>query len=1055
MIFCGSQGYPERGYLDRLATLGQSHGTNAYTAEDHTCYTFTSSSRQGLLTLLPVFLDHIFRPLLTAPGLAAREVFHRGPEGGQGVVYCEMASRQWSEQDQMDLALRRALLPTHGLPVYGWECGGLTQHISTLQVEEIVAYHRRFYRPDNAVVVLCGPPDLAARREEILGILDSTHFYPDGMEPPGEGNNIDVASLPPPPPVGPSVALPFPAQDESLGSVGLAWLGPPSHDMLTITALHILMRALKDTSASPLYQALVERAHPLASDIDYEIKPSYHTMISLVISGVPTCSEEGCSPSITSYLEEGQVREMVLAVVRSWASQSTEAIGERLGTVIKSLRLKLQESLEDDPHEIIASYLMPEIVRAHWPDHQTTDEGAGEATTAAMSLHPRGYGGSLTMLPHMVERLAQEPIAYWLDLLNKYLLQGTPVEVRMHPSETMNEQIKEWERNFLAGLPIMEYDASTLTPAPTDGGGTGKMDAGPDSNSRVLPLPRFALEAPRRIECHIQCDAIQRDVHIRIPRTNVSRLTMVFDVQKSLDARLWPALVLFQELLFQTDILIGDDPLVAHILGVVVGDRQQKVRLPYQVLVERLSEQFSTFEAALGFDNELFSTGYLDTHLTISLQGRGAWTGEQLSLLVRSLLQGMHLEADRLGEIVDNLNSQLRDSWRDPAAVLDTLLVERLETAGNRLTPERAIGLAEQARFLRQAQQMLRRGQADTLLALLDDIRHRLLVVPPISIYGMVTGEGEGEEKGGAPVRAVREREEMVLASVAPSAPLPPLYPYALPKHGFLATDGAVRLPSLVELIPMDEITGSYLSIVIPINVLPTTTSVMGGTTGSPMSMAGPLIDQFLSLALLCHLVSYTEGPLYRRIRGAGLAYGATLSMSLWAGLLSWDVNDATDPVRSLELVRALIGEILDEANRILRPSPSGRGGGGDPVHPPYQHLTEETIRMAQSGHLYQWVAERSTPAAIYSTALRGQLRGLPAVGSPEESLWNERLLQLTVREVALTAQELLPAFLQPDRHLSLLAVPSNQAKVIERQLTAASLPHRRNEQARKTQLRR
>jgi len=39
-----------------------SAGTNAWTAIDNTTYTFQSASEEGMLEIVPVFLDHILFP---------------------------------------------------------------------------------------------------------------------------------------------------------------------------------------------------------------------------------------------------------------------------------------------------------------------------------------------------------------------------------------------------------------------------------------------------------------------------------------------------------------------------------------------------------------------------------------------------------------------------------------------------------------------------------------------------------------------------------------------------------------------------------------------------------------------------------------------------------------------------------------------------------------------------------------------------------------------------------------------------------------------------------
>ena len=93
LIFMGSKNYPVRGYLDKLANLCIAQGTNAWTDRDHTAYSAVTAGKEGLLRLLPVFLDHVLRPTLTEPQFQT-EIYHVDGEGKQaGVVFCEMQAR--------------------------------------------------------------------------------------------------------------------------------------------------------------------------------------------------------------------------------------------------------------------------------------------------------------------------------------------------------------------------------------------------------------------------------------------------------------------------------------------------------------------------------------------------------------------------------------------------------------------------------------------------------------------------------------------------------------------------------------------------------------------------------------------------------------------------------------------------------------------------------------------------------------------------------------------------------------------------------------------------
>lgn len=59
------------------------------------------------------------------------KVYHVDGQGkSQGVVYCEMASRENTEADLLDLELRRMVYDGQG--TYAFECGGLTGDIEKL-----------------------------------------------------------------------------------------------------------------------------------------------------------------------------------------------------------------------------------------------------------------------------------------------------------------------------------------------------------------------------------------------------------------------------------------------------------------------------------------------------------------------------------------------------------------------------------------------------------------------------------------------------------------------------------------------------------------------------------------------------------------------------------------------------------------------------------------------------------------------------------------------------------------------------------------------------------
>lgn len=65
LIFHGSRTYPYNGALNCLSARAFASGTDAWTSDDHTCFTLTTVGEEGFLQILPVYLDHILHPSLT------------------------------------------------------------------------------------------------------------------------------------------------------------------------------------------------------------------------------------------------------------------------------------------------------------------------------------------------------------------------------------------------------------------------------------------------------------------------------------------------------------------------------------------------------------------------------------------------------------------------------------------------------------------------------------------------------------------------------------------------------------------------------------------------------------------------------------------------------------------------------------------------------------------------------------------------------------------------------------------------------------------------------
>ncbi|XP_037046514.1 uncharacterized protein C05D11.1-like [Bradysia coprophila] len=151
LVFQGSEDYPYTGSLNLIANRCYAFGTNAFTAKDRTCYYSSHVGKNGFLALLPVFLDHILYPTLTKSTFTT-EVYHVTGEGEDGgVVFSEM------EAASVDYNWRALLRTVHKDSGYASDTGGSLPNLrENTTHQQNVAYHKKFYRPENLCITVLG-----------------------------------------------------------------------------------------------------------------------------------------------------------------------------------------------------------------------------------------------------------------------------------------------------------------------------------------------------------------------------------------------------------------------------------------------------------------------------------------------------------------------------------------------------------------------------------------------------------------------------------------------------------------------------------------------------------------------------------------------------------------------------------------------------------------------------------------------------------------------------------------------------------------------------------
>ncbi|GAA6054753.1 hypothetical protein JCM3770_000926 [Rhodotorula araucariae] len=343
--FTASQHYRYSGILDALANRMLGTGANAWTAVDRTTYTFESASAEGMLTVLPVYLDHILFPRIT-PDVFKTEIYHidgNGEEGG--VVFSEMQGREGSAGDVGDQALRQSLYGKRN--AYRSDTLGNLDALRKLNVDDIIAYHSEMYVPQNVTVVVTGR---AVRPEQLLATLQRTiepalaeAGLSNGPRPHGWVRPFvesDTAMNPPTLKRDIVEQVEYADSDESVGAVEISWLGPRVHDWRNKAALTVMWAYLCVGDASPAGKEFAKT--PSSIHLNQEFRDP--TLYTTVLSNVPVMQLDSTATRFLAFLRQQSLKPLDM---------------KRMQAELQRQRLQLLEKLEHDA----ATYVQESVVQ--------------------------------------------------------------------------------------------------------------------------------------------------------------------------------------------------------------------------------------------------------------------------------------------------------------------------------------------------------------------------------------------------------------------------------------------------------------------------------------------------------------------------------------------------------------------------------------------------------------------------------------------------------------------------------------------------------------------
>lgn len=302
-VLSGSVAYPGPNPFAALMRGSLNTFLNAMTLPEMTLYAVASPHPGEFRTLVDVYLDAVFAPLLTA-GTFRREGWRLDRDAAgqpqlQGIVYNEMKGHYASAQNLVGDRLRQALFPD---TVQGRDYGGAPAAIPDLTPEALRAFHRRFYAPANALVVMAGAAIPEAALAQVADRLDRLA--------PGA-----AATLPPPQPAFRAprrldLAYPGPRSEPRRdGLLAMGWLMDPPAGLRDRLVWRVLDELLVGAPNAALRRALVEAG--LAADLvqsgwsDAALQPEFRLGLTGTDPAAAAAIEAAALAALASLVRDG------------------------------------------------------------------------------------------------------------------------------------------------------------------------------------------------------------------------------------------------------------------------------------------------------------------------------------------------------------------------------------------------------------------------------------------------------------------------------------------------------------------------------------------------------------------------------------------------------------------------------------------------------------------------------------------------------------------------------------------------------------------------------
>jgi len=232
MMFKGTKQVPRAAYDEFLTELGA--GTNGFTTDDFTCYFVVFAGRNNLEKVVKTEADRFINLFYTEDMIKTEAP----------VIEGEYYSSVSNPGRRLNELLRDTAFEKHS---YKHTTLGFLKDIQDMpnQYEYSQLYKKRFYAPDNTILLVCGDFDYA----QLVSLVKK---YYSGWEK----SNYELQTPVEPPQAQPKRAH-YPWPSKTLAQIAVAFHGPAYSDDIIDKAALDLLAEISFSPSSILYQKLV------------------------------------------------------------------------------------------------------------------------------------------------------------------------------------------------------------------------------------------------------------------------------------------------------------------------------------------------------------------------------------------------------------------------------------------------------------------------------------------------------------------------------------------------------------------------------------------------------------------------------------------------------------------------------------------------------------------------------------------------------------------------------------------------------------------------------